>query len=263
VCRDRSLAGQTVLIRAVEFRLLGAIEAVRGGRVLPLGGKQARALLAILLLHARQARSVDQLIEDLWADRAPATARSAFHNLTSGLRRTLGPGLLESAHGMYVLRVDGDRIDACRFEQLVEQAAAEHGEEKRRTLETALALWRGSALADVRYDEFAQPAIQRFEELRVTAQEDLVAVKLDLGDAHAVVAELQLLVATHPFRERLRMQLMLALHRSGRTVEAVTAFVEWRRLLIESWGLEPGAAIRELCDEIRGRAPMLDLEGVA
>jgi DNA-binding SARP family transcriptional activator len=254
VCRDRSLRGKAVLAGAVDFRILGAIEAVCGGCVLPLGGKQARALLAILLLHARQGRTVDELIEELWAEAAPATARSAFHNLTSGLRRVLGPGLIESMHGTYVLRVDDDHIDASRFERLVALAEGERGAEKLGTLESALSLWRGSALADLRYEEFAQPAIRRLEELRVSAQEELLAVKLDLGHCHAVVAELQHLVAAHPLRERLRLQLMLALHRSGRSVEAVAAFLDWRRFLAEAWGLEPGTAIRELCDEIRGRA---------
>ena len=246
----------------MKFRVLGAVEALRGGRVLPIGGKQARSLLAILLVRRRETLTLDELIDQLWADSAPVTARSALHNLTSRLRRTLGPGLLESAHGMYVLKVDDDCIDAVRFERMLEHADAEQGEEKRRTLEAALGLWRGSALADVRYEEFAQPAIRRLEELRVTAQEELVAAKLDLGESRAVVAELQHLVAAHPLRERLRMQLMVALHRSGRSVEAVSAFVDWRRLLVESWGLEPGSAIRELCDDIRGHAAWLE-EAVA
>src|SRR5439155_4932207 len=105
---------------------------------------------------------------------------------------------------------------------------------KVRTLEVALLLWRGSPLVDIRYAEFAQLEIRRLEELHVSVLEELLTAKLELGSG-TVVPELQRLVDGFPFRERPRMQLMVALHRSGRSVDALATYAEWRRILDESW----------------------------
>ena len=127
---------------------------------------------------------------------------------------------------------------------------------KVRTLETALALWRGEPLLDVRYACFAQGEIRRLEELHASALEELMTAKLQLGAHAAVVPQLQKLVLGFPFRERLRHQLMLALHRSGRTVEALAAYESWRALLLD-WGVVPGVAIEQLSNDIRANAGSL------
>jgi SARP family transcriptional regulator, regulator of embCAB operon len=243
----------------LEFRILGPLEVLEDGRALPLGGKRLRALLAALLLHVREVRTVDQLIDDLWADNAPASARASLHNMLTSLRRTLGPGLLETTRSGYVLVVGEDAVDASRFERLVARARGQPATERVRLLEQAIALWRGSPLVDVRYEEFAQSEIRRLEELRVSALEELLGAKLDLGACEAVVPELQRLVDDFPFREQVRMQLMIALHRSGRSVEALSSYVDWRRMLMDSWGIEPGRAIRQLWDDIRLHAPDREL----
>ena len=137
------------------------------------------------------------------------------------------------------------------FERLLDGARGACVVEKVRLLEQALGLWRGSPLVDVRYEEFAQGEIRRLEELRVDALEELLAAKLELGAGAALVPELQRLVGGFPLRERLRMQLMVALHRSGRSVEALASYVDWRRTLMDAWGIEPG-----LCDPAAlGRHP--------
>jgi DNA-binding SARP family transcriptional activator len=245
----------------LEFRILGPLEVVGAGLPLPLAGKLRRALLAALLLHARELRTADQLIDDVWGERAPTKARASLHNMVASLRRTLGSDLLETTCNGYVLVVDEDAVDASRFERLLARVRGARVEEKVRLLEQAVALWRGSPLVDVRYEEFAQSEIRRLEELRVSALEELLAAKLELGECDAVVPELQRLVDGSPYRESLRMQLMVALHRSGRSVEALSTYVEWRRTLLDSWGIEPGRAIRQLWDDIRVHAPELELAG--
>jgi len=218
-----------------------------------------RALLAALLVHAQQVRTADQLIDDLWGDRAPETARASLHNMVSSLRRMLGQGVIDTTCSGYALAIDEDDLDACRFEGLLARACQAGAEEKVRLLETALALWRGSPLVDVRYEEFAQGEIRRLDELRAIAYEELIAAKLELGAGVAVVPELQRLVGGFPFREQLRKQLMLALYRSGRSVEALASYDEWRRTLKDSWSLEPGRDIRQLWDDIRLQAPGLEV----
>jgi DNA-binding SARP family transcriptional activator len=232
---------------------------VEAGQPLPLRGKLLRALLATLLVHARELRTPDQFINDIWGERAPATARASLQNLVASLRRVLSRDLLETTRTGYVLLVDEDSVDATRFERLLASGRAARCEEKVRFLEQAIGLWRGSPLIDVRYEEFAQSEIRRLEELRVSAQEELLAAKLELGASEAVIPELQRLLVTFPHREQLRMHLMVALHRSGRSVEALSTYVDWRRTLIESWDIEPGRAIQRLCDDIRRRAPELEI----
>ena len=212
-----------------------------------------------LLLHAGELRTSDQLIDDIWGDCAPATARASLHNLVSSLRRTLGRDVLETTHSGYVLAVAKDRVDAFRFERLLDRARGACAVEKVRLLDQALGLWRGSPLVDVRYEEFAQGEIRRLEELRVDALEELLAAKLELGAGAALVPELQRLVGGFPLREQLRMQLMVALHRSGRSVEALASYVDWRRTLMEAWDIEPGCAIQQVWDDIRLQAPELEI----
>jgi DNA-binding SARP family transcriptional activator len=242
-----------------EFRILGPLEVVDADRVRPLGGKLLRGLILALLLHACELRTPDQLIDDLWGDCPPATARASLHNLVSTLRRTLGRDVLETTHSGYVLAVTEDRVDAFRFERLLDRARGACVVEKVRLLDQALGLWRGSPLVDVRYEEFAQGEIRRLEELRVDALEELLAAKLELGAGAALVPELERLVDGFPLREQLRMQLMVALHRSGRSVEALGSYVDWRRTLIDAWGIEPGCAIRQVWDDIRLQTSELEV----
>jgi DNA-binding SARP family transcriptional activator len=234
-----------------EFRILGPLEVVKDGRSLSLGGKLLRALVVALLLKGRAVCTADELIDALWATSAPRSARASLHNMLSGLRRAFGPGMLVTTPSGYLLAAADDAVDVARFERLLERAHAADVSAKIRLLDQALALWRGTPLVDVRYEEFAQGEIRRLEELHIIALEEHLAAKVELGNPEAVVPELQRLVDAFPFRERLRMQLMDALHRSGRSVEALSTYVEWRRILTDSWDIEPGPAIRQLWDDIR------------
>jgi DNA-binding SARP family transcriptional activator len=232
---------------------------VEDGQQLTLGGKLLRAFVATLLVHARELRTTDQFIDDVWGERAPANARASLQNMVAHLRRVFTRNLLETTRTGYVLVVDEYAVDATRFERLLTAARGARCDAKVGVLEQAIALWRGSPLIDVRYEEFAQSEIRRLEELRVSAQEELLAAKLELGASEAVIPELQRLLASFPHREQLRMQLMVALHRSGRSVEAISTYIDWRRTLIDSWNIEPGRAIERLCADIRRRAPELEI----
>ena len=227
--------------------MLGPLEAVDGGRVVELPRRKHRALLATLLLHAGEPVSADRLIEDLWGESPPRTAKDALQNYVSLLRKALGQDVLVTRDGGYLLKVSPEQVDAFRFERLAADARATQAPETRaRKLREALALWRGPPLTDLVYEPFAAVEIARLEELRLAATQDLIDAELELGRHVDLVPELETLIQEHPFDERLRGQLMLALYRGGRQAEALDAYQTARRVLDEELGLEPGPPLREL-----------------
>lgn len=252
----------------IEFRLLGPVEAWRGGERVRLGGRKQRALLAALLVRAGRVVSLDQLIDDLWPAGPPARAAATVQVFVSDLRRALEPdrprgtppGLLVTAAPGYVLRTDA--VDALAFARLAAAGrAALDDEDAGRAadlLARAEALWRGAALADVADEPFARAEAARLEELRLGCAEDRVDAELALGRHTAVVAELEQRVGAHPLRERLRAQLMLALHRSGRQADALAVYAAGRRILRDELGLEPGAALRSLQQGVLVQDPGLE-----
>jgi YVTN family beta-propeller protein len=249
----------------IEFRMLGPLELSADGRALPLGSPKQRALLALLLVHANETLSRDRLIEELWAEAAPATVESAFHSYLSRLRRLLdaaGAGglLVRQAHG-YRLQVEPDQLDVTRFEQLVEKGsealALGKAELAAERLRQALALWRGPALADLQSERFAITAGARLEDERLSALEQRLEADLALARHRQLIGELEKLVAEHPYRERLRAQLMLALYRSGRQAEALRGYQQARRTLANELGLEPSHELRELEQAILRQDPTL------
>jgi DNA-binding SARP family transcriptional activator/ABC-type transport system substrate-binding protein/streptogramin lyase len=248
----------------MEFRLLGSLEVREGERVVHVGGAKQRALLAILLVHANEVVSRDRLIEELWGDRQPGSAGPSLDHQVSRLRKALEPAeILVTRSGGYVLEVDPEQIDTHRFERLLEESrranAAGEPDKAASSLRKALALWRGDALADLAYESFARAEIERLEELRLTALEERIDADLELGRHRALVAELESLTAKHPLRERLRGQLMLALYRSGRQAEALRAYSDVRKRLVEELGLEPGQALQDLEQAILRHDPSLEL----
>lgn len=248
----------------MEFRLLGPVEALRNASLIALGGAKPRALLALLLIHANEVVSRDALIEALWPDRPPGTAGHSLDVQISRLRKALEPEeLLKTRSGGYVLEVEAEEIDVHRFERLLEQgkrdnAAGKHLEALA-ALETALGLWRGAALADLAYQDFARTEAERLEELRLVATEERIEAELALGRHDTLVPELERLTATHGVRERLRAQLMLALYRSGRHAEALQVYTDARRRIIEDLGIEPSRQLRELEQAILRQDSTLDL----
>src|SRR5215218_10699419 len=241
------------------------MEVLDGDRPVHLPRGRGRALLALLVLRAGEVVSTDQLIDWLWGEVPPPTAITALHGLISTLRKRLeparssseAPAVLETHPPGYVLAIDRGEVDAYRFRRLLEEAAAAPAPERAAKLRTAIGLWRGPALADFRYEPFAQTDIAVLEELRMAAIEERLDVDLALGRHAELVGELEGLIAEQPLRERLRGQLMLALYRSGRQAEALEAYRELRGLLIEELGLEPGPVLRELEAAILRHDPAL------
>jgi DNA-binding SARP family transcriptional activator len=249
----------------MDFRILGPLE-VRGDaeRPLELGGRKQRALLAVLLLHANRVLSSDSLIGALWGDSPPETAPTALQGYVSQLRKALAPAqpIVTRAPG-YLLELQEEELDLNRFERLLEEARRALSEQDPATataqLRTALALWRGPALGDLAEEPFAHSEAPRLEELRLAAVEERIEAELVLGRNAALVGELESYVAQQPFRERPRAQLMLALYRSGRQAEALAAYREARRVLVDELGIEPGRALQELEQAILRQDPALDL----
>jgi DNA-binding SARP family transcriptional activator len=241
----------------LDFRILGPLEVVSDGESLSIGGQKQRALLAQLLIRPGEAVSTDRLIDELWGDQPPRTAATSLQNFVSQLRKLLGPELLVTQPPGYALRVEADQIDAVRFERML--AAARQGApvERAEKISAALSLWRGAPLADFAFDAFAENEVRRLEELRLTALEERIDAELELGRHRELVAELETLVAANPLRERLRCQLMLALYRSGRQAEALEAYQQTRRALVEELGIDPGPELQRLHASIlRQEAPL-------
>jgi YVTN family beta-propeller protein len=233
----------------LRFHLLGRLEAYRDGAEVDLGPRKQRAVLALLLLNANRVVPTERLIDDLWGDSPPSTARAALQVYIAGLRKALandGAALLTRAPG-YVLELKPGALDIERFAQLRTEARESGNDEQRATLlHEALTLWRDEPLAELRTEPFFAAAVAQLEELRLATLEERIDADLAVGRHAALVAELDTLVAEHPYRERLRAQLMLALYRSGRQAEALDAYQAGRRVLRDELGLEPGTDLREL-----------------
>jgi predicted ATPase/DNA-binding SARP family transcriptional activator len=230
----------------LEFKLLGPLEVALDGRRLAVGGWRQRALLGLLLLHANQVVSRESLIDGLWGDRKPDTAANSLQVAVHALRKVLGADRIVTRDPGYFVHVEANELDLERFRRLTERARGEAPAAAAETLREALALWRGPALGDLDDAAFAGSAQTELEELHLAALEQRIGADLVLGRHAELVPELEALVARHPYRERLRRELMLALYRSGRQADALEAYQRARRTLKDELGLEPGAELQEL-----------------
>jgi DNA-binding SARP family transcriptional activator len=250
----------------MEFRILGPLEVRDGEGEVSLGGRRPRALLAVLLLSPNEVVSADRLIDDLWGDDPPEQAAAAVKVVVSRLRKALPPAVVETRPPGYLVRVGPDELDLHRFERLVDTGRSllerDRAVEASETLHDALSLWRGPPLADFAYERFALTAIARLEEIRLATLELRIDADLAAGRHEVLIGELESLVAAHPLRERLRGCLMTALYRSGRQAEALTAYREARRTLVDELGIDPSRALQELERAILRQDPSLDA-GVA
>jgi len=246
----------------MEYRLLGPLEVLDGsGHKLPLGGVRQQTVLASLLLRAGQTVGLERLVDEVWEE-PPATAARTVQAYVSRLRHELREGAIESRPGGYALVLDDDELDLRVFEQSAEEGrralAAGNCGQAAELLRQALALRRGPALAGLTSEALGREA-ERLEELRLHVVEDRIEADLECGREREIVPELQALVQEHPFRERPRAQLMLALYRSGRQADALAFYRETRSLLAEELGLEPSQELRELERAILRGDPSLEL----
>jgi DNA-binding SARP family transcriptional activator len=250
----------------VSFHVLGPLEVRRGGEPLPLNAPKQRALLLRLLADVNRAVATDRLIDDLWDGAPPPGALSSLRAYVSNLRRLLhaeddGARLATHPTG-YVLELDTVAIDSHRFEAELDEARDAIGDglpgQALELLDRGLGRWRGPAFVDVADLTFASPTITRLDELHRVAQEERFDALLALGRHDHAIADLERFVPTDPLRERPRRQLVLALHRAGRTPDALRVHRDFRELLADELGLDPSDLFEELVARILRRDPTLD-----
>ncbi|HEY8117112.1 MAG TPA: BTAD domain-containing putative transcriptional regulator, partial [Actinomycetota bacterium] len=247
----------------MRFGVLGPLEVAGEDGLVPLGGPKQRIVLAHLVLGANKVVSAEHLIDALWGEGLPEDPKSTLQVYVSRLRSALGGDAVEGQARGYVLRAARDDVDALRFEDLL-AAARGNGSDPRETdkiLTEALELWRGPALADLSGEPSLTGEIARLEELRLQVLEETNDARLEFGRHVQVVAELETLTRTHPLRERLWRELMLALYRSDRQAEALAAFERARTVLAEELGIDPSRDLQLLHERILRQDPELDLKG--
>ncbi|MEU1402259.1 BTAD domain-containing putative transcriptional regulator [Streptomyces sp. NPDC005728] len=252
----------------MEFLVLGSLETREAGEPIRVRGMRQQKLLALLLLNANRVVPMEVLVDELWED-PPPSARPQVHNAIRDLRRILSAAEDTSLVTMdvgYRLMVPDDAVDAHCFAQRVRAARAAEREgrldESVRLLESAVDLWRGDAFAGIACPAVASAAV-KLNEQRLTALEDLMALRLRNGETSSLVAELHALLAEYPLRDSLRGSLMLALFRSGRQADALAVYDDGRRFLVEELGLEPSRHLRSLHAEILAGSPTAHGPGAA
>ncbi|KAB1901758.1 AfsR/SARP family transcriptional regulator, partial [Micromonospora sp. AMSO31t] len=253
---------------ALRFEILGPQRARHADRPLDLGPGKQRAVLAVLLLAAGRPVPTGQIVDAVWPEEPPANGANVVQKYVAGLRRVLEPDRSPRTPGQvltltdagYLLRIPPEAVEAVRFEREVRRArqwhAAGRTEEALAEVTTALERWQGEPFTGFTGPYF-DAARHRLVELRAVALETRTELELTGGRHGELVGRLVELVAEFPVRERLRHQLMLALHRSGRQAEALAAYRDFAGLLREEYGIEPGEALQDLHQRILRADPTL------
>ena len=253
----------------MDIDVLGPLGVRVGGVAVMPTARKPRQVLALLALHVDQAVPVGLLVEELWGDRPPRSARTTLQTYILQLRELIGVALergggrvpdgtpsvsakdvLVTAPGGYLLRGGGGSCDVREFERLAGMGYramdAEDFAGAARLLGEALALWSGSPLADVQPGAQLAMEVRRLEELRLCATYQRIEADLRLGRHRELLGELTVLVTRYRTHENLHGQLMLALYRSGRRGEALSVYQRLRQALVRDLGLEPSAGLRRL-----------------
>jgi DNA-binding SARP family transcriptional activator len=250
----------------VEFRILGPLEAAVDSKLLELHGNRQQTVLAMLLLGANNVVPTDRLLEAIYGECLPPTARSQAQIIISSLRRMLASCgddtiIRTHPHG-YVIRVDEGQLDSQRFEGLVSAAKTARSSGNPQVAvaryRDAARLSRGPALYGIE-SEPVRAAAARLDEMLFNVIEERIALELELGRHQELVGELTELVARYPYREQLRRYQMLALYRCDRTAEALESYRQARRMMIDELGVEPSDRLQQLECAILNSDPVLDL----
>lgn len=261
-CRYHSEQSQRTgggAITRLEIGLLGDLALFVEGAEIEIGAPKERHLLAVLTINRNSIVSNDRLIDALWTERLPNKPVTSLRAYVSNLRKVfqnagVSHDVLRTETGGYSLRIEPEQVDAHRFEQLVAQAQstseAAPSSTRAQNLDEALELVRGDPLSDLAYAEFAQVEIQRLSEMILTAEELRAELAIESGLVREWLPRIGALVAAHPLREGIRASHMRALAKSGRQTEALRSYSQYRNMLVEEIGVEPGPAIRVLESEI-------------
>lgn len=247
----------------MEFLILGPLTALLDGDPVGLGGPRQQTVVAMLLLEPQTVIPVDRLIDAVWDDEPPLTAREQIQICVSNLRRVfsarVGSSLIETRNPGYVLGLRGCTLDSLTFDSRVRQArvalAAGDSAGAAAEFRSALSLWRGAALSSVT-SSLVQHGVTYLNEKRLTALEECLETELNAGLSPDVVGELVALTREHPLRERFRALLMTALYRSGRQAEALDAYRATRAAFMDELGIEPGANLKQLHQAILKGEPV-------
>jgi len=249
------------------FRLLGPVEVVGPRGTARLVGVRQRALVSLLSLNAGRVVTQERLVDALWGEQPPRTAVRTLYSYVARVRHALDHcglgGVLRTSGAGYQLEIAPDKVDAGRFERRVALArgALTGGavDEAMAHLSEGLALWRGDAMTDAPAHGWGAAEVDRLNEVRRSAQEDLWEAQLRQGEHAGVVGEIDKLLVSHPGRERSVELLMLALYRSGRAGESVEAYQRLRNHLVDQLGVEPSAPVQRLYTAILRHDTDLDL----
>jgi YVTN family beta-propeller protein len=254
----------------LAFGLLGPLQVTRDGARLPLGGRQQRAVLALLLAETGNVVSLGRIADALWGEHVPARFAATVQTYVFHLRGVLELGRERSAParvlvtepGGYRLDVDDDAVDVTIFERQVRDGQAQFARQEfaqaATTLTGALALWRGEVLADLVDFEFVAPLAARLEQLRRSAVVSRIEAELALGRGSALIGELDDLVARYPLDEELHVARILALYRAGRQSDALDAYRAVRTMLRDELGIEPGTRLQQLHQDVLAHDAKLD-----
>ncbi|HEY3870945.1 MAG TPA: BTAD domain-containing putative transcriptional regulator [Actinocrinis sp.] len=249
----------------MRFALLGHLEVRTETGPTEIPGTVRRTLLAALLLHADSVVSADRLAQYLWDGRQPTSATASLYNQVMRLRHNLGGygDRIKALTPGYLIRLEPGELDVQQFEQRCSDGRRalleERWEQASQQCAAALELWRGEPLADVPSTSLRDAWLPRLEQLRAQALEWRIEADLHRGLGGELVLELTGLVRELPLRERFRAQLVLALARAGRQAEALTAYQDARRVLIDELGIEPGPELQQLQQRVlAGDAELLE-----
>jgi DNA-binding SARP family transcriptional activator/WD40 repeat protein/energy-coupling factor transporter ATP-binding protein EcfA2 len=241
------------------YRVLGPL-AVDGRPHEALGGYRQRLVIAVLLSHPNRALPTDAIVDAVWGEHPPRTARRTLHVYLARLRRVLDPDAIEAVPGGYRVNATAEQLDSLRFEQLARRGHDLLGTDPAgaaRVLRDGLDLWRGVAFGDLHDEPALQLEAGRLDELRLAALTDRLQADLDRGHAARVVAEVRTLASEHPLSERVQGLLILALYRSGRHAEALAAYDQVRRALDDELGLAPSPELQRLQQAVLRHDPAL------
>ncbi|MFF6905499.1 BTAD domain-containing putative transcriptional regulator [Streptomyces sp. NPDC012389] len=261
----------------MQIDMLGPLVALQNGVSVTPIARKPRQVFALLALHAGTVVTVPALIEELWSTHPPASALTTLQTYILQVRRGItvalgashnGPAkdVLRTSYGGYLLDVDPTCTDVYAFEHLTEEGkwALEQGDLTRASarFREALGLWRGDALVDVHAGMRIGMEVGRLEESRLGVLEDRVETDLKLGRHASLLPELSALTARYPMHENLWAQFMVALHRAGRTSQALETFIKLRRTLVHELGVEPSARLQHLQYAILRADPGIDRAGL-
>lgn len=254
----------------MDIDVLGPLEVrINGASIVPSAGKP-RQLLALLALRAGQVVQIPTLMEEAWGSQIPKSSQTTLQTYILQLRRRITAALpvgakqsakeiLSTQFGSYRLTGPVDCCDLLTFRRMAAEgsSALDAGDDLRaaEVLARALALWRGPALADVPVGRVLETEILGMDELRTRTLELRIEADLRLGRHAEILAELRMLAAQHPLHENFCAQLMIALHRSGRTWRALEAYQRLRDTLVSELGVEPSTRLQRLHQLVLGGTP--------